>query len=182
MCSHEYVITDLTIEFWEQYRRDIMTLEETCFEASRRDTEKTLMGILRLERNVSLLALGGERVHGFAFAAPLENFAHVRGVDTDPDCGRCCVLYAADLVVAPDSRRCGIGTMLKASQLKRAAALGYRRVSGRVRQSRADSMWRIHERLGAQILQVIPDAYGDGVRPDEAIYYSIALPGQGSLS
>jgi GNAT superfamily N-acetyltransferase len=182
MCNHNYFITELTLDLWKLYRHEIMTLEEVSFEVSRRDSEQTLEGILKLQRNVSLIAIRDERICGYALAAPLEHFAHVRGVDTDPDCGLGIVLYAADLVVAPDSRRRGIGTRLKSGQLKCAAAKGYRRVSGRVRRGVADSMWRIHQHLGAEVLQIIPDAYGDGLWPDEAIYYSITLPEQGSVN
>ncbi len=152
-----------------------MDIEEASYEPSRRDSREFLEAIVEDPRGVSLVALAGREVAGFCFGGPLEAFAEVRGTQTDPNWGAGNTLYSADVTVAALYRGHGVARQIKAAQIERARALGYRYLAGRNRVGLAERMWRINRAFGAYQIQFLRNSYSDGLEPRDCIYYHIDL-------
>ena len=121
------------------------------------------------------MAMLSTSVSGFCIAGPLEEFATVRGPDDDTTLESGLTLYAADTCVTRQFQGQGIGRQLKKAQIKKARALGYRKISGRNRVGMADTMWKLNQSFGANIIEVMDDVYKDGLTPDQSIYYHITV-------
>lgn len=162
---------------WKRYRDQAIALEKSVYESARRDSVDRLDEIVLHARSVSVIALAGDAVAGFSLGAPLELFDDVNGVPTDPRFGRGDTLYAADTAVAPAHRRRGVARRLKQHQIETARAAGYAVIAGRVRVGLADAMWKLNRSLGARQVQYLANDYTDDLRPNDCIYYHIALEG-----
>src|SRR5207302_633299 len=171
----DFVIETLTRCEWRQRRDEVMAMEELCYEPARRDPADLFDRITAHDSAIATVALCAKRVVGFCFAGPLEWFEHVVGPWTEPPLGLHSTLYAADLTVAPEWQRRGIGFALKRRQLHDATARNYRYVVGRNRVGFSDAMIRLNRRLGARVVDYFAGSYGDGLDPDMAVYYRIKL-------
>jgi len=126
-------------------------------------------------RGVCFVALIRGEVAGYCLGAPLELFAHLRGVRDDPRFGRGDVLFAAALAVDERFRGHGLGRRLKRTQITCARRMGYDWVAGRDRHGDDEPAWRLNQALGATELAVVRDAFDDGSEPRDGIYYHIDL-------
>lgn len=169
------VVRDFTTALFAQHRHEIDRIEASCYEAARRDSAMALHGISLLPGAIALAAFDLGTMVGYCIAAPLEHFAHTPGPREDRECGNASTLYCADTTVDPSFRRQGVGKTLKAVQIDRARAAGYRYLSGRNRRSLGDAMMSLNHALGATVLFDVPNAYCDDIRPNDAAYYRIAL-------
>ena len=160
---------------WQQYADSIMRLENTTYEASRQDSRQYFSSMVENPRSVCVLALSSQKVVGFCFGGPLEDFAGVHGIRDDAHWGENNTLYSADLTVAPRYQGQRIGLRLKEAQMRWARACGYRYITGRNRVGLADPMWQLNQKLGACQVQVFENSYSDGPEPRDAIYYRIEL-------
>jgi GNAT superfamily N-acetyltransferase len=159
------------------HRDAIVRIECASYEVGRRDDYALFEKIAKTDRSISLLAFIGLELVGFSFAAPLEIFEHVGGVRDDTELGRKSTLYAADTTVAPTFRQRGIARALKQRQIMLAAQMGYSLIAGRIRIGLAADMWRLVYSLGGREEARIYNAYGDGIQPDECIYYHLKVWG-----
>ncbi len=165
----------LDAQNWHRYEEQIEAIENVVYEAARRDTIETLERIACHSRSACIVALDDDKIAGFCFGAPLEEFPQVTGANTDSHWGKCNTLYSADTAIHPDYHGRGIGRELKTRQLQRARELGYSYVSGRNREGLADAMWHINQTLGARIDQRLENDYDDDIQPNVCIYYKIYL-------
>ncbi len=171
----EALVRDLDAPLFAERFREILDLEETGYEPTRRHTAEYLAYVLSRPGRLCFAAFHGERLTGFSLAAPLEFFPMKRGAQDDPGWGRRDTLFSADLVVAEGWRNSGVARALKHRQVEAARAAGYRRIAGRNRVGVADAMWRVNLSLGAYVVHHLRDEYVDDVGPADCLYYHIDL-------
>jgi GNAT superfamily N-acetyltransferase len=160
---------------WSAFQEHVMRIENDSYEPSRQTPLDSFNQIVRDSLGVVVAAEIDQQIAGFCFAAPLEGFPDVEGTQVDPQWGKRNTLYAVDLTVAHKFRRKGIGRLLKGEQIRIARTAGYSYIAGRTRVGLAEAMIRLNASFGAQTLVLISDAYRDGLTPDVALYYHIAL-------
>ncbi|MBL6917923.1 MAG: hypothetical protein ISR36_04435 [Gammaproteobacteria bacterium] len=160
---------------WALWRRQIIMLESTVYEASRQDNPKTLRDIICHSKSASFIAHDKSTVAGFCLGGPIELFPHVRGPSEDSTRGHFQTLYSADTCVAPIFQGRGIARELKLLQRTVAKTKGYRFISGRNRAVLAQKMWGLNRSLGARPIHIIEGDYQDNLVPDICIYYVINL-------
>ena len=160
---------------WQIYAKDICALEADVYEPARRLSRDEMTRIALDPHGLAVAALAGGELAGFAFAGPLEWFADVPGTLQDPEWGRGTALYSADVTVAPNFRRAGIGRQLKVWQIDNARSAGYRYIVGRNRMVLADAMIALNVSLGAEACCYLSNTYRDGIDPDVSMYYKISL-------
>lgn len=179
MSGHESTHSQVSLldrDGWRKYANAIMSVEAASFLPSVRHTSEFLAAIVQDEKSASVVALLGDGVAGFCFGGPLESFPQKKGTRRDRNWGRHNTLYAADLAVAPDCRRQGLGLQLKEAQIRLAKELGYEFITGRNRVAVADAAWHINRALGAYQVQYLVDDYDDdGLGSRDCIYYQIDL-------
>lgn len=168
-------IQGLDAQTWEQHAAAIMRVEKASYEPARQDSLEFLAKVVKHPRGVSMVALADDVVAGFCFGGPLEVFPEAPGAQTDPNWGQGNTLYSADVTVAAPYRGQGIGRQLKAAQIARARALGYRFIAGRNRVQLAERMWQLNQAFGAYQVQYLKNSYDDGREPRDCIYYHIDL-------
>ena len=160
---------------WPALQTQILSIEAGSYEVARRDPQEFIEKIVLHQGSVSFVTMLSTSVSGFCIAGPLEEFATVRGPDDDTTLESGLTLYAADTCVTRQFQGQGIGRQLKKAQIKKARALGYRKISGRNRVGMADTMWKLNQSFGANIIEVMDDVYKDGLTPDQSIYYHITV-------
>ncbi len=173
--SQAYRILDIGPADWPRWNSQIMALEQECFEPARQGTEDHLLAVLAEDGALGAIAADEQQVVGFYLGAPLELFSEKEWVRQDPELGKRTTLYAADLIILPTWQGQGIGAALKAHQVQRARAAGYRFISGRYRVGLAEAMGRISRKLGASEVLYLRDSYPDDLDPRDAVYYRINL-------
>ncbi|MDA1316098.1 MAG: GNAT family N-acetyltransferase [Acidobacteria bacterium] len=152
-----------------------MAIEQECFEPARRETEEHLIAVLAEEGALGSVAVEEQQVAGFCLGGPLELFCEMEWVRQDAELGRRTTLYADDLIVSPARQGHGIGAALKAHQIERARASGYKFISGRYRVGLAEVMGRISRKLGASEIRYLRNSYQDDIEPRDAVYYRMNL-------
>jgi len=169
------LIEALNPENWPFLKADILAIESSTYEPSRRDSPDFLEKIVTHPKSLSLIARINNETAGFCLGAPLDLFSHVRGPreDTEPLPSR--VLYSADTCVCSQFRRQGVGRALKQQQIQLAQQAGFQAITGRNRAGLAQDMWRLNRSLGARAFHIIENDYNDDLTPNLCIYYRINL-------
>ena len=161
----------------EVFLPTIVDLEARVYEPARRDPPEKL-GQGFGEGGTAVVCEHGSDKDGWtlvgsALACPLELVADVEGPDTDPNRGSGNTLYSLAITVHPEHHGHGIGTALKAAQIRTARDAGYAFVVGRNKVGDADAMTRLNLRFGAHTVAIYDGQYGD---PDaRSLYYRIPV-------
>jgi len=169
------LIEALNPENWPFLKADILAIESSTYEPSRRDSLDFLEKIVTHPKSLSLIARINNETAGFCLGAPLDLFFHVRGPreDTEPLPNQ--VLYSADTCVCSKFRRRGVGRALKQQQIQLAQQAGFQAITGRNRAGLAQDMWRLKVSVGARFVHILEDDYRDDLESDLCIYYRIDL-------
>ena len=80
----EVLVRDLDAPLFAERFREILDLEESGYEPTRRHTAEYLAYVLSRPGRLCFAAFHGERLTGFSLAAPLEFFPMKRGAQDDP--------------------------------------------------------------------------------------------------
>ena len=166
--SFEVVIVDR--ENFPEYRDRVLAMQEEVYEPARRSTGEEFDAIFACERPLSIFVLSGERIVAMAFAAPLGDFRHMRGVPEDPSVEDPDTYYSVDLTIAEEHRG-GLGRAMKQAMTLLALASGVKAVHGRNRDRLAAGMWAINLSLGAHTTQYLRDDYPDEGPHRDCLYY-----------
>ena len=175
-----FSIRRITVGDFDSVADRIENIEERAYEPERRDDISFLRQIASFDDAVCLVAEADGVVVGFTFGAPLENFRHVQGPDSDVEKDKGTTFYSADVTVDPEWQGHGIGGQLKAAQIR--AVLGhktdsgasrYQFVTGRNRVGHTAEMSSINSRFGAYTVALYTGQYGDS--DGVAQYYRIPL-------
>ena len=171
-------------EDWAAYRTGIMAIENETYEEGRRETEQELKTMVDADGSYCLLGLKRygqtDRVVGYAFGAPLENFS-AQGPDRDQHRGKKNTFYSGNITVARSERGNGLGSRLKSSQIawvkSARRADGQHRYmfsTGRNRWDNTPQMQAINHKSGAyHATHFRGGQYGE--ESGEAVYYRIPL-------
>lgn len=150
---------------WDKYKDAIMALEQAVYEPARVDEEEFLKAAVLADRSVGFIAVERDKLLGFCVAAPLEQFAQVRGPDQDPGLGSANYLYSADLLVHPDAQGRGLGIRLKLRQAEAARQKGFLGIRSRNRVGLASPMERLNRCVGAVEINYFENDYGEDNAP-----------------
>jgi 4-aminobutyrate aminotransferase-like enzyme len=174
----------LNPEEWNDYAEQIVAIEDATYEDGRRDSEDDLRRMVQGEGGVGVILVRytdvGERVLGYAFGGPVEQYKS-DGPRDDVMNGRNNTFYSSNITVAPTARSAGLGRRLKSAQVIRVAELRradgasrYHYMSGRNRLGFTKEMGAINRLFGAYVVEHFRgNQYGD--RSGQALYYRIPL-------
>jgi len=162
----------------------ILELEEAIYEPARRDPEAKLRKAFQADGLVHIAEMrhdeGGWRFVGCSMAAPLEEFSGVPGPAGDSNLGAHNTLYSMAITLSPEARGLGLGKRLKLAQIQdggaHTTASGERRyqfITGRNRVGDADVMTHVNRQVGAQVVELLEEQYGE--KDAKALYYRIPL-------
>lgn len=169
---------------WQRLRADILAIERATYEDGRRDSEEDLRQMVEGEDAFGLVLLRrtdhGERVLGYAFGGPVEQYS-ADGPREDPMRGLRNTFYSANITVAGKERGAGLGLRLKRAQVRLVSEIKnpdgsprYVFMTGRNRVGRTREMAGINHAFGAYAVEHFRgNQYGD--RSGEALYYRVPL-------
>lgn len=169
---------------WPLFRNDIVAIENATYEEGRRDSEDDLHEMVRGDGGIGLIVLRrndhGQRVIGYAFGGPVENY-DADGPREDPLRGQHNTFYSANITVAPHERGGGLGMRLKRAQVRSVSSIcnpdgspRYAFMTGRNRVGHTREMAGINRAFGAYAVEYFRgNQYGD--QSGEALYYRIPL-------
>ena len=170
-----YEVQPITSDDWPRIGDQVTAIEVECFEPARRDTPQQLAAMLAQPDAIASIAINDGKALGYCLGVPLEFFHALPWVAEDPEFGHRTTIYAGGLAVSPSHRSQGIGLALKADQVARARAAGYRYITGRYRVGLAEGMRRISAHFGAQQARFLRGVYPDDLDPKDGVYYRIDL-------
>ena len=169
---------------WDEYAEQIVSIEDATYEDGRRDSEEDLRQMVQGEGGVGVMLVRytdvGERVLGYAFGGPVEQYKS-DGPRDDAMNGRNNTFYSSNITVASTARSAGLGRRLKSAQVIRVAELTradgqsrYHYMTGRNRLGFTKEMGAINRLFGAYVVEHFRgNQYGD--RSGQALYYRIPL-------
>jgi succinylglutamic semialdehyde dehydrogenase len=169
---------------WDDYADKIVEIENATYEEGRRDSEEDLRRMVQGEGGVGVLLVRytdvGERVLGYAFGGPVEQYKS-DGPRDDVMNGRHNTFYSSNITVSPTARSAGLGRRLKSAQVRRVAELKdksghprYQFMTGRNRLGFTREMAAINRLFGAYVVEHFRgNQYGD--LSGQALYYRIPL-------
>jgi len=168
---------------FSKFQDQIQALEEQIYEPGRRDSMETLLDWAKEPMAICLAVVqkGEKKLLGYCFGGPLE-LVDVDGPKQDPMRGRNNTFYGANLLLDKSLHGKGLGYELKRQQLELAKNLKnadgtwrYQYASGRNRVGFTSQITKINQSLGAYVLEIYDNQYGD--KDGKALYYRIALRG-----
>ncbi len=169
---------------WADYSEQIVGIEDATYESGRRDSEDDLRRMVQGEGGVGVILVRytdvGERVLGYAFGGPVEQYKS-DGPRDDAMNGRNNTFYSSNITVASSARGAGLGRRLKGAQVMRVAELTrpdgshrYHYMTGRNRVGLTKEMGAINRLFGAYAVEHFRgNQYGD--LSGQALYYRIPL-------
>lgn len=174
----------LRADEWDKVKREVLAIESQTYEEGRRDSEEELRRMLQGEGGLGLVLRRrtdhGDRVLGYAFGGPVENYT-ADGPREDPMRGLGNTFYSANITVAANERGAGLGLRLKRAQVRLVSSFKnedgtqkYLFMTGRNRVGHTRQMAGINRAFGAYPVEYFRgNQYGD--RSGEALYYRIPL-------
>ena len=169
---------------WDDYAEQLVAIEDATYEDGRRDSEDDLRRMVQGEGGVGVILVRytdvGERVLGYAFGGPIEQYKS-DGPRDDVMNGRNNTFYSSNITVTSTARSAGLGRRLKGAQVIRVAELRradgeprYHYMTGRNRLGFTKEMGAINRLFGAYAVEHFRgNQYGD--RSGQALYYRIPL-------
>lgn len=169
---------------WDSVKHEVLAIESQTYEDGRQDSEEELRLMLHGEGGLGLVLRRrtdhGDRVLGYAFGGPVENY-DADGPRDDPMRGRGNTFYSSNITVAANERGAGLGLRLKRAQVRIVSSFKnpdgsqkYLFMTGRNRVGHTRQMAGINRAFGAYPVEHFRgNQYGD--RSGEALYYRIPL-------
>lgn len=151
---------------------EIMAIENASYEPARRDSEAYLRRAAAVGLGMCAVDAVTNKILGFCFGGPLENFRGVSGASQDERLGLGDTFYSADVTVAQDARARGVGRLLKRAQVQWAKVHGFSYISGRNRVGTTDAMAALNRSFGAYAVTRLTHQYEGNALAD---YYRIPL-------
>lgn len=166
---------EITKNNFTDFRASIKKIEQESYEKERQDSMESLHDWLKREDSIGIAMIyhqGDKEIFaGFAIGGPAK-YADVDGAKQDPNQEN--TFYSADIAIDSDLQKLGLGSLLKAEQIKRVIATKkFNFISGRNRVGKTIAMEKINHSFGAYKVSTHDKQYGS----DKACasYYRIAI-------
>lgn len=178
-----FALLSLTDANFSQYAADINRIEENAYEPGRRDTADYLHSWLKGPDAIGIAALGvidgKQTLLGYAIGGPLE-FSTVDGAKHDKNRNKANTFYSTNITIDDRVRGLGIGSLLKAEQIRIVSSLRkkdhtprYQFIAGRNRVGATPAMTQINDNVGAYVVSVYDNQYNEvGAK---ATYYRLPI-------
>jgi hypothetical protein len=148
----------LTQGVWDEWKKDIIRIEEESFSASLCNTEEDLQKVINSPTGLFLaIRLVSSEIAAYLAADLLEEFTDVPGVTSDPYFNQRKTIYIVSVAVDRRWQQEGLGLAIQEESLKWAARKGYERVTAHIAQGAATQMG-----LGARVLGSFDNWYDTG--------------------
>ena len=142
---------------WPTIAAGIAELENEAFDENIRETTEELGVVAKRGGGICLLASIGQRVAGYALAAPMETFLDIRGVDNDMRAAANAATYLTSVAVKKAYRGQGLGVILQARCVAISAEEGRPHLAAHIRTSSIP-----RHPLVSAVNDTYPDWYGTG--------------------
>lgn len=168
--DREVSVRLLDRQSYPSYRDRILQIQVEVYEPARQTPGTDFDRVFASRRPLAIVVERSGVILGMAFAGPLNQFAEVHGVATDPLRDHSDAAYMVDATVA-EPYRGKLGRLLKQAIVLLALANGYRTLHGRNRDRLARGMWAINVGLGSYVTRHLENDYDDHESFRDCLYY-----------